>query len=96
MGRQHGPLCPTDYQVDKVVNVSGALFASFMDRPLDRYEFLEENTVKTHQYNGPGHCLLVLGEDRADGILIRKDGRAVYTAYVAGARDLVQAMGPTI
>ena len=93
MGRQRAPLLPQEYQVDKVVELPNTLFATFMDRPLDRYEFIRENVVEAHQYDGIGYCLLVLGEGRSDGVLVRcgEDGRADYTAYVAGARDVVQA-----
>ena len=93
MGRQRAPLLPQEYQVDKVVELPNALFATFMERPLDRYEFIRENEVDTQQYDGIGHCLLVLAEGRPDGVLVQcgEDGRADYTAYVAGARDIVQA-----
>lgn len=70
-----------------------ALFNSFVDQPLDRYRFLEENAVEVHQGDGFDHCLLVLGENGADGVLVQcgENGRAGYTAYVSDARDLVQA-----
>ena len=93
MGRQRAPLLPREYQVDKVVKLPNALFTTFMDYPLDRYEFIRDNAVETHQYDGFEHCLLVLDEDRIDGVLVQcgEDGRADYAAYVAGARDIVQA-----
>lgn len=93
MGRHRAPLMPREYQADKVVELPGALFAAFMERPLDRYEFIRENEVDAQQYDGIGHCLLVLAEGRPDGVLVQcgEDGRADYTAYVAGARDVVQA-----
>ena len=93
MGRQRDPLLPREYQADKVVELPHALFAAFMDRPLDRYEFIRDNAVEAHQYDGFDHCLLVLAEGRADGVLVQcgEDGRADYTAYIAGARDIVQA-----
>ena len=93
MGRQHAPLLPREYQVDKVVELPNHLLAAFMDRPLDRYEFIRENEVDAQQYDGVDHCLLALGENRSDGVLVQcgEDGRADYTAYVAGARDVVQA-----
>ena len=71
MGRQRAPLLPREYQVDKVVELPNTLFTAFMDRPLDRYEFIRENMVEAHRYDGFEHCLLVLGEDRADGVLIQ-------------------------
>ena len=93
MGRQRAPLLPREYQADKVVELPDALFTEFLICPLDRYEFIRENAVKAHRYDGFEHCLLVLGEGRADGVLVQcgEDGLADYAAYVAGARDIVQA-----
>ena len=93
MGRQRAPLLPQEYQVDKVVELPSTLFAVFMDQPLYRYDCIRENTVEVHQHDGFEHCLLVLSEDRTDGMLVQcgEDGYAAYAAYVAGARDIVQA-----
>lgn len=93
MGRKRAPLWPHEYQVDKVVELPNTAFASFMMQPLDRYDFIERNEVEPHQGTGMNHCLLLLSDDRTDGALIQcaGDGRAMYTAYVAGARDVVQA-----
>ena len=94
MGRQYAPILPQEQQVDKVIELPNALFASFVDQPLNHYEFIRDNEVEPHQYDGFGHCLLVLGEERSDGVLVQcgEDGYADYAAYVAGARDIVQAM----
>lgn len=93
MGRQRASLCPPEYQVDKVVEVSTAQFAAFLMRPLDSYDFIRHNSVEPHQGTGHDHCLLVLGKGRTDGVLVQcgVDGRAAHSAYVAGARDVVQA-----
>lgn len=93
MRRQRAPLWPTEHRVDRVVELPNTLFASFMIQPLDHYDFIEENRVKPHQDDGCTHCLLALSDDRTDGALIQcgDEGRAMYTAYVAGARDIVQA-----
>ena len=93
MGRQRTPLWPHEYQVDKVVELPNTAFASFMIQPLERYDFIERSEVEPHQGTGLNHCLLLLSDDRTDGALIQcaGDGRAMYSAYVAGARDIVQA-----
>lgn len=93
MGRKRAPLWPHEYQVDKVVELPNTAFASFMMQPLDRYDFIERSEVEPHQGTGLNHCLLLLSDDRTDGALIQcaGDGRTMYTAYVAGARDVVQA-----
>lgn len=93
MGRRRAPLWPHEYQVDKVVELPNTAFASFMIQPLNRFDFLEDNEVKPHQGSGLSHCLLLLSDDRTDGALVQcaGDGRAMYAAYVAGARDIVRA-----
>ena len=93
MGRQRAPLLPREYQADKVLELPNALFTEFLICPLDSYEFIRDNTVEIHQHDGFEHCLLVLGEDRTDGVLVQcgEDGRADYAAYMADVRDIVQA-----
>jgi len=91
--RQRDPLWPRQHQVDKVVELPNAAFASFMIQPLDRFDFIAANKIEPHQGDGFTHCLLVLSDELADGALIQcgDDGHAMYTAYVVGARDVVQA-----
>ncbi len=48
MGRQRAPLCPPEYQVDKVVDIPSSQFAAFLMRPLDRYDFIRSNQVEPH------------------------------------------------
>lgn len=93
MGHQRAPLCPHDHQVDKVVEITNAQFAALLMSPLDRYSFIKDNEVEAHQGDSFNHCLLALGEGRVDGVLIQcsDDGRAMYAAYVVGARDVIQA-----
>ena len=93
MGRQREPLLPQEYQVDKVVELPNTLFGGFLVWPLERYEFIRENMIDAYQDDGSIHCLLALCDESPDGILIQcgEDGQAVRAAYVAGARDVVQA-----
>lgn len=91
--RQRTPLCPQEHQVDKVVILPSIPFAGLLMQPLDRYDFIEQNKVEPHQGDGFTHCLLVLSDNRTDGVLIQcgNNGRAIHTAYVAGAKDVMQA-----
>ena len=93
LGRQRAPLWPQEHMVDKVLELPSVPFAILLMKPLDRYDFIAQNKVEPHQADGLTHCLLVLGDDRTDGVLIQcsNDGRAMYSAYVAGAKDVVQA-----
>ena len=91
--RDSGPLSPHKYQVDKIVELPHDLFTRFLIYPQDHYEFVEQNSVRAYQYGYNIHCLLALRKDDIDGVLIQcgDDGCARYTAYVASARDVVQA-----
>lgn len=91
--RQRTPLWPQENLVDKVLELPSVPFATLLMQPLDRYDFIEQNRVEPHQGDGFTHCLLVLSDDRMDGVLIQcgSNGHAMYTAYVAGAKDVVQA-----
>ena len=93
MGRQRDPLRPTQYQVDKVVEIPNTAFDHFMIKPLGWHDFIAGNRIEPYQGDGFDHCLLVLSDGGADGALIQcgDDGRAMCAAYVAGARDIVQA-----
>lgn len=93
MGCQGDPLCSPEYQVDKVVELSTSQFAAFMMRPLNHYDFIRRNRVEPHQGTGQTHHLLVLDKGRMGGMLVQcgDNGCAVYTTYMAGARDAVQA-----
>ena len=93
MNRTNSNLCPPQYQIDKVVEISRFDFDAFMIQPQDRYEFIKENRVTASQNDGIAHCLLVLGEGHVDGALVLGNsmGEAGLVAYVAGARNIVQA-----
>lgn len=93
MGRQCDPLRPTQYQVDKVVEIPNTAFDHFMIKPLGWHDFIAGNRIEPYQGDGFDHCLLVLSDGYADGALLQcgSDGRAMCAAYVAGARDIVQA-----
>ena len=93
LGRQFVPFTPQEYQVDKVVELSNTTFNYFLIWPQEGYEFIRKNMVEARQHDGFEHCLLVLGEGRTDGVLVQcgENGYAACAAYVAGARDVVQA-----
>ena len=93
LGRQFVPFTPQEYQVDKVVELSDTTFSYFLIWPQEGYEFIRKNMVEAYQHDGFEHCLLVLGEDHTDGVLVQcgEDGYAACAVYVAGARDIVQA-----
>lgn len=86
-------LWPPQYRIDKVVEISHFDFDVFMIQPQEHYEFIREYCVTACQNDGIPHCLLVLGEGHIDGVLVLGNslGEAGLAAYIAGARDIVQA-----
>lgn len=79
--------------VEKTVELPADLFAYFSRNLLDDYDFILENIDFMYQdKDGVNHCLLVLGEDQDDGILVESEGSAYarYSAFVPNARQLWQ------
>lgn len=89
----------TDYPVwdcviDKIVELPEAKYKNFKSAPLRDMSFITENTeVMRKDENGMAHCLLVLGEDCSDGVLIEAEGYnyARYSSFMPGAREFVTA-----
>ena len=86
-------LHPAWCQVEKVVEVGGLEFDAFLAAPQEAQPFLEDNAEMMHQWAGADHCLLVLAEGRADGVLVNSEGSgcARYAAYLPQARAMVAA-----
>ncbi len=80
-------------QVEKVVVLPGLEFDQFLIDPQQDQPFIAENRELMHEWNGVNYCLLVLGKDRADGVLVESEGyaQARYAAYVPEARTIVNA-----
>lgn len=78
-------------QVEKVVELSGLEFDRFLLDPQQDQPFIAENCELMHEWNGVDYCLLVLGEGRADGVLVEAEGYswARYAAYVPEARTIL-------
>jgi len=85
--------------VEKSVTLSAEEFAHFSQNLMSDYDFIRENIDRMYQdENGVKHCLLVLGEGCADGILVESEGStyARYSAFVPNARQLLQQYDPTL
>lgn len=79
--------------IDKTVELSADWFDHFSQNLLNDYDFILENIDHMYQDNdGVNHCLLVLCEERDDGIIVESEGSsyARYSAYLPCARKLVQ------
>lgn len=86
--------------VEKVIELSENEYLHFYHNLLENCSFLKENADLMYQdTDGIRHCLLVLGENQDDGILIDAQGYdyARYTAYLPNARNIaVQMQYPSL
>lgn len=77
--------------VEKVVELSESEYARFYQSPLAEYDFISKHRGAMRQdADGTRHCLLVLGENQEDGILVDAEGYdyARYHAFLPKARQL--------
>jgi len=85
---------PTACVAEKIIELDEFDYASFRrDMQQDQPFIAEFNQAMRAQGKGSGHCLLVLGEDHEDGVLVRSEGTgyARYAAFIPGARKLLMA-----
>lgn len=83
-----------DCVIEKIVELPAAEYSRFKTRPLRDAGFVAENIdLMYRDPNGVFHCLLVLGKNCSDGVLIESEGYpyARYTSFVPGAREFVTA-----
>lgn len=81
-----------DCVIEKIVELPEAEYKYFKTAPLRDMPFIAENTDLMYRYeNGVFHCLLVLGEESSDGILIESEGYnyARYSSFMPGAHEFV-------
>lgn len=80
--------------VDKIVEVSKSAFESFLRAPINDYDFIDDFNYEEHDYRSNTRpCLLLLGEEHDDGVLINTEGYpyARYSSYIPHARQIVEA-----
>ena len=77
--------------IEKVIELSASDFEHFRQAPLKDYDFISENKANLHCEQGIWQCLLILGADCEDGILVDPEGFdfALFTAFLPGARRLL-------
>lgn len=93
LDRKPGGYPPPRCQVEKVVELPAGEFDDFLKNPLQDQAFITENKEVMYDDGHMAHCLLVLGRDRNDGVLVEAEGYdfAKYAAFLFGARDIVNA-----
>ena len=82
-----------DCQIEKVVELSHDDFCRLKIIPLADHPFIQENLDCMFSRNGVIHCLLALGQDSNDGILIDAEqyNYPRLASYIPGMRDIVNA-----
>lgn len=76
--------------IEKAVELLEAEYSRFRSGMLRDAPFISESTDSMYMgKNGTYHCLLVLGENQSDGVLVEAEGYdyARYSSYLPGARD---------
>ena len=84
---------PPESVVEKMVELSAAQFAAFLNEPLMDQTFISENVELMHHDGERDHCLLVLEQGKDDGLLVQSEGfsYARYAAYLPSARIILNA-----
>ena len=79
--------------VEKIIEIPAEEFDDFIARPHESRDFIRDNKDHMWMENGVGHCVLVLGQNREDGVLVEADGYdwVRYGAYLSGARAIIEA-----
>lgn len=85
---------PRDCIIEKIIELASREYDAFSKNMLADYDFIKDN-IDLMYVDGEDsyHCLLVVGEDRPDGVLIEAEGSsyARYAAFLPNARDFLLA-----
>lgn len=81
----------SDCVVKQVVRLPGREFDFFKNNLLRDYDFIRDNVDSMFVDKDKSHCLLVVGEDRKDGVLVESSGYAYarYAAFIPNAADIL-------
>jgi len=85
---------PKNCVIEKVISLSSRDYGTFSKNMLADYDFIKDNIdLQYCDNNGVFHCLLVVGEDRKDGILVESEGSsyARHSAFLPNAVDFLAA-----
>lgn len=83
-----------DCVIENIVELPATEYTHFRSNLIRDADFIAENKNRMYQdENGIQHCLLVLGENSTEGVLIQSEGYdyARYASLLPGARDFVNA-----
>jgi hypothetical protein len=83
---------PRDCVIEKIIELASGEYDVFSKNMLNDYDFIKDN-IDLMYCDGQGvyHCLLVMGQDRRDGILIESEGSsyARYSSFLPNAADFL-------
>lgn len=84
-----------DCEIEKVITLSDAEFAQFQQMLLNDYNFLSENRDCMRVEDDVIHCLLVVGMNSNDGVLVNSGGSsyARYAAFFPNAKSFLLTQG---
>lgn len=85
---------PKDCVIEKVMELTAQEYDAFSQDMLADYDFIKDNIgLMYSDSEGAYHCLLVVGEDRSDGVLIESEGSsyARYAAFLPNAANFLTA-----
>ena len=83
-----------DCVIEKIVELPDEEYRSYQSNLIRYAGFIAENTDLMYaDGNGVQHCLLVLGQNHSEGVLIQAEGYdyAKYVSLIPGAREFVTA-----
>lgn len=82
-----------DCLIDKVITLPQRQFDDLLTRPLADRACIAENVPVMFEDRGNYHCMLILGDDCPDGVVVEAEGYsyARYAAYLPGAKTLVDS-----
>ena len=62
-------------KAEKIIRLSEREFERFLKNPMEYQDFIKENVDLMRQdESGVYHCLLVIGDNHRDGVLVEADG----------------------
>lgn len=80
-------------KVEKIIRLSNEYYERFANDLLEDYGFIKENAGSMFVDNeGISHCILVIGDDEPDGILVQSEGAdyARYTALLPNVKQFIR------
>lgn len=82
---------PSNCIVEKVIQLSGAEYDRFRRNMLADHDFIRDNIDLMYHEGDKLHCIMAVGEGRADGVLIDSSGSAYarYAAFIPNAADIL-------